>query len=162
MKNKVYLPAILTILVFFFYGCKKEDPQIGNANVKSTTMTISSWTWNGSSGIQYDYASFTWTAITYDIVNSGGVFIYLRTGTDTWAPLPRTVFLNNTYTQSQRYIYSVNSFRVIVQDSDLTQPVNPGTWTIKVLAVASSLRRANPNLDWNNYEAVKARFHLKD
>ena len=167
MKNKYYLSIALITLLSLFSGCKKEGPagpagKEGNANVKSSTTTFSNWTWDGSSGVEYDYVDFTWGEITSEIVNTGGVFIYVSNGAGGWLPLPRTIFPNNAYTQSQRFVYTTGAFRIIVQDSDLTQPLNPGTWTIKVLAVASSLRQANPDLDWNNYEAVKEALQLED
>jgi len=165
MKNKFCLPVILTLFITLVHSCKKEGPpgpagKDGNANVKTTTITFSSWTWDGNAG--YSFADFTWGAITSDIVNTGGVFIYVSNGSGGWLPLPRTIFPTSSYTQSQRYIYSTGFFRVIVQDSDLLPPVSLGTWTIKILAVAGSLREANPNLDWSNYEAVRARLRLRD
>lgn len=165
MKNRLQITITVAAILLLVIGCKKEGPPgpagaDGNANVKSSTITFSNWTWN-STGL-YDESSFTWGEITTDIVNSGGVFVYVSNGAGGWLPLPRTVFPTTSYTQSQRYFYYNGGFTIVVQDSDLTPPVNLGTWTIKVLAVASSLRHANPNLDWNNYEAVKARFDLKE
>lgn len=169
MKSKRYLWIMFTVSSFLtlLASCKKEGPPgpaglDGNANVKTSTVTFSSWTWDGSSGAQYDYANFTWSAITSDIVNTGGVFVYVSNGAGGWLPLPRTVFPNSAYVQSQRFNYTTGAFTVIVQDSDLTPPVNMGTWTIKVLAVAGTLRQAHPGLDWNNYSAVKAALHLKE
>lgn len=161
MNLKRYTP-LLFLLILAFSGCRKEGPpgKDGNANVKSSTITFSNWSWNSSG--YYDYANFTWGAITSDIVNTGGVFVYESNGSGGWLPLPRTVFLSNNYAQSQRFSYYQGGFTVIVQDSDLTPPANPGTWTIKVLAVASSVRRANPDLDWNNYEQVKVALGIKE
>lgn len=165
MKNKLYFSILLTTLVSFTFSCKKEGPpgpagKDGNANVKSSTVTFSNWAWN-SSGL-YDYADFTWGEITSDVANNGAVLIYVNNGNGGWLPLPRTIYPNNSYSQSQRYVYATGSFSIIVQDSDLTQPINPGTWTIRAVAVAGSVRHANPNLDWDNYEAVKKTLHLAD
>ncbi len=165
MKSKIYLLAVAALILSFSPSCKKEGPpgpagEDGNANVKSSTITFSNWTWH--SGTLYDYADFTWGEITSDIANSGTVLVYLSNGNGGWLPLPRTIYPTSNYTQSQRYVYYQGGFTVIVQDSDLTQPANPGTWTIKVLAVASSVREANPDLDWENYEAVKTTLHLEE
>lgn len=164
MKTRIsMLTALIALLTFT--GCKKEGPpgpagEDGNANVQSSTITFSNWYWNNSA--YYDYSDFTWSAITNDIANTGGVFIYLSNGAGGWVPLPRTVYPSASYSQSQRYIYYQGGFTIIVQDSDLIQPNNPGTWTIKVLAVASAMRQANPQLDWNDYEQVKKTLKLKD
>ena len=165
MKNRITILVITVLFVSILPGCKKEGPpgpagKDGNANVKSTTHTFSNWYWNSS--YAYDYADFTWGEITSDIVNSGSVFVYLSDGIGGWIPLPRTVFPSSSYSQSQRYVYYQGGFSIIVQDSDLTQPGNPGTWTIKVLSVAGSVRTANPDLDWNNYEAVKTALNLSE
>jgi hypothetical protein len=164
MKNKIYTLTITIILLFSLPACKKEGPagpagKDGNANVKSSTITFSNWYWDSSNS--YDYSDFTWSAITSSISNTGTVLIYLQTPAG-WAPLPRSVYPSSSYSESQRYVYNPGTFRILVQDSDLTQPGALGTWTIKVLAIESSARKANPNLDWSNYEAVKAAFHLKD
>lgn len=164
MKNNFYLTFLLISLLSLNSGCKKEGPpgpagQDGNANVKSSTITFSNWSWDG--GNYYDYCDFTWSAITSDINNSGAVLIYLNTPAG-WAPLPRATYPSSGYSESQRYTYNTGTFRIIVQDSDLTPPVSLGTWTIKILAIASSARHANPNLDWNDYEAVKKALHLQE
>lgn len=164
MKTKLPYFIFSILLISLSVGCKKEGPpgKDGNANVKSSTLTFSNWTWDGTAGVEYSYADFTWGEITQEIANTGSVFVYVSNGNGGWIPLPRTIYPNNSYSQSQRYVYYVNGFRVIVQDSDLTQPVNLGTWTIKVVAVASSARQLNPDLDWNNYNAVKERFNLPE
>jgi hypothetical protein len=164
MKNKLHFSIMILTILTFVSGCKKEGPpgpagQDGNANVKSSTITFSNWTWDSNNS--YEYADFTWSAITPAINNSGTVLVYLYTASG-WAPLPRAVSLSSSYIQSQRYVYSTGAFRIIVQDSDLIQPLPLGTWTIKVLAIESSVRKANPNLDWSNYNAVRATLHLND
>jgi len=163
MKSKIYLSLLLSVIIF--NGCKKEGPQgpagkDGNANVKSNTITFSTWNWDGTYG--YEYADFTWSEVTSSIVNSGALNIYLSTPAG-WAPLPRTIYPTSTRSQSQRYVYSVSSFKIIVQDSDLLPPSpSLGTWTIKAVAIDASARMQNPDLDWSNYNAVKERFNLKD
>jgi hypothetical protein len=156
------------ILAFLFitsiFSCKKEGPpgkdgKDGNANVQSSTITFSSWNWD--SGNNYEYSDFTWSAITSSIASNGAVLVYLSTPAG-WAPLPRTVYPTTGYSQSQRFVYNTGTLRIIVQDSDLTQPAPLGTWTIKVLAIESNIRKANPDLDWSNYNEVKGRFHLED
>lgn len=152
-------------LLFIVSGCRKEGPagqagEDGNANVKSSTITFSGWIWQSSNA--WSQADFTWPVLTSSIVNSGAMYVYLNTAYG-WAQLPRVIYPTSSYSQTQRFYYNVNSFTIIVQDSDLLQPSPAlGTWTIKVVAVDASIRLANPDLDWSNYEAVRARLQLKD
>lgn len=165
MKSKLLFALVLLSTLFLFTRCTKEGPEgpagkDGNANVKSSTVTFSNWTWD--SGNSYMYVDFTWSAITSSIVNSGALLIYVNT-TSGWAQLPRTIYPSASYSESQRFTYNVGSFRIIVQDSDFLQPTPAlGTWTIKVVAIEASARKANPDLDWSNYNDVKERFNLTD
>ena len=160
MKSKLLFPFISCIAVILLNGCTKEGPAgpAGNANVQSSTITFSSWLWDSSNN--YDYADFNWSPITSAIVNSGAVFIYVNTATG-WVALPRTIYPTSSLSESQRIVYNVGTFRIIVQDSDLNPP-NPalGSWTIKVVAVASSIIKTNPNVNWSNYLEVKKTFNL--
>jgi len=157
--------GILIFCLLLIFGCKKEGPagkdgKDGNANVKSSTVTFSTWNWDSASG--YEYSDFTWPEITSSIVSNGAVLMYLNT-TSGWAPLPRTIHPSATYSQSQRFVYNVGTFKIIVQDSDLQPPVPTlGTWTIRILAIESSGLRANPDIDWSNYNEVKVRFNLSE
>ncbi|MFZ2205546.1 MAG: hypothetical protein WAV23_03065 [Minisyncoccia bacterium] len=165
MKASLHLVIILFSMLVLLNGCKKEGPEgpagkDGNANVQSSTITFSTWLWDGTNN--YDYSDFTWAAITSSIVDKGAVLVYVNTPGG-WAPLPRTIYPSATYSESQRFIYNVGTFRIIVQDSDLTQPSPAlGSWTIKILTIESKTMVANSNLDWSNYNAVKIRFELTD
>lgn len=160
MKSKLLLSTICLFVSVMFTECKKEGPpgKDGNANVKSSTLTFSTWTWDTANN--FEYADFTWGEITSDIANTGTVLIYVDTPAG-WAPLPRTIYPDQTYSESQRYTYTTGAFKIIVQDSDWLPPSPAlGTWTIKVVAIEASARMANPDLNWDNYEAVKERFNL--
>jgi hypothetical protein len=163
MKNKFNLSTLVIISIAFVNGCTKEGPagprgKDGNTDVQSCTITFSDWSWDASNG--YAYADFKWPAITSSLNNSGTILVYLQTPGG-WAQIPRSIYPNATYSQSQRYTYNTGTFKIIVQDSDLTQPVSLGTWTIKVLAIENCVKKANPYLDWSNYNEVKKILHLE-
>lgn len=128
----------------------------GNANVKSSTATISSWL---SLNNQY-YADIAVPAITQDIVNKGAVLVYRLSSTGSYSQLPLTIFPGTTYNRTIEAVHSVGSVRIFVYDSDGTLPGAQGTQDFKIVVIASSARTANPNLNWNNYEAVKTHFNL--
>lgn len=167
MKGKLLLLISLLSASLLFNGCTKEGAtgptgKDGNANVQSSTLTFSTWSWDASS--KFEYCDFTWPAITSSIVNSGALLLYINTANG-WAQLPRTLYPATAYTESQRFVYNVGTFKVIVQDSDLSEP-NPalGTWTVKIVVIESfgAMKKANPDLDWNNYTEVKTRLNLAD
>ncbi|MFZ2978661.1 MAG: hypothetical protein WA057_03250, partial [Candidatus Magasanikiibacteriota bacterium] len=67
MKASLHLVIILFSMLVLLNGCKKEGPEgpagkDGNANVQSSTITFSTWLWDGTNN--YDYSDFTWAAIT--------------------------------------------------------------------------------------------------
>lgn len=162
MKKTQICSLLFLLVLFTFNGCRKEGPQgpPGNANVKSNTITFSSWGWDNTN--YYNYADFTWGEITSSIVNSGAVMVYVNTSAG-YVQLPRVIYPTSTYSESQRFVYNVGTLRIIVQDSDLLPPSPAlGTWTIKVLAIESSAIQANPNVNWENYTEVKEQFGLPD
>jgi hypothetical protein len=157
---KYFNLTLILSSVLLLSACKKDTVA---PTIESSTTTVSNWIWDNNDKLLY--ADMTWSAITSDVVDNGTIHIYLKTSGGDWAPLPRTVMLSGTfydYAQSQRFTFNVGRFQLIVQDDDLLQPANPGTWTIRVVAVSGAQRFANPDLDWDNYEAVKNRFSLVD
>lgn len=130
----------------------------GNANVQSSTFTVSNWTYSAPSY----YSDISWGALTTDIINNGAVLVYVSTGTSVWSQLPLTLYTYSTYSSSLEVVSSTGNIRILWTDSDLTQPNNPGANTFKVVAIAASQRLANPNINYDDYNQVKAAFHLKD
>ena len=162
--EKTFITLTLCTLIFTT-SCKKPEKgatgpagPTGNANVQSTTVTISNWSYSAPSY----YVNLSYSAITSNIINSGAVLVYAQTGTGTYSQLPLTVYPSSSYSSSLEVVSSLGSVQVIWTDSDLTQPANPGTWTFKIVAIASSAIAENPNVDLNDYNQVKAAFNLND
>ena len=72
------------------------------------------------------------------------------------------MLFRSTYSRTYTFKHYLGGLSVYVTDSDLTQPLNPGLLTFKVVVIASSSIAKYPNLDLNNYEEVKKTFDLKD
>src|SRR5688572_11878941 len=107
MKEHRLLPALICSIVLLLSSCTKEGPEgpagkNGNANVKTSTLTFSNWTWDSSNSFMY--ANFTWSEITSSVMNSGAVYLYVNTSAG-WAALPRTLYPSSTYSESQRFTY---------------------------------------------------------
>lgn len=129
----------------------------GNANVVSSSITSSSWVYTAPSwGI-----TFTYPAITQDIIDKGAVLVYLKVGS-AYNQLPLTIYQSASYSSTYEVSTVVGGLTIFATDSDLTQPTNPGSKTFKVVVIAASGRAANPNVNYNDYNAVKKAFNLQD
>ncbi|MFN5674365.1 MAG: hypothetical protein ACK46W_04755, partial [Bacteroidota bacterium] len=67
---------------------------------------------------------------------------------------------SSTYSRTYTFKHYLGGLSVIVTDSDLIQPDNPGLLTFKVVVIASSALAKHPNVDLNNYNEVKKTFEL--
>ena len=170
MKNFIFF--ILTALVLVFVNSCAIDGPIGpegpagpvgpvgpqgNANVLSTTYSVSNWNYSAPSW----QASIPFSAITQSIINTGAVLVYISTGTNTYSQLPLTFYPASTYSTTIEVVSTIGAVNLFWSDSDQTQPNNPGSWTFKVVAIAGSNKMAYP-VDWSNYIAVKKYFNLAD
>jgi hypothetical protein len=166
--------AITTIMAAFaltlgltFTSCKKGDTgpagtngtngTNGNANVVSSTVTTSGWSYNAPSW----KVSFTYAAITQAVIDKGAVLVYAKVG-NAYNQLPLTFYPAATYSSTWEVSTYLGGIDVIATDSDLTQPANPGSWTFKIVVMTASARLAHPNLNLKNYNEVKQAFNLVD
>ena len=131
----------------------------GNANVSSAIFNATSANW-AYTAPNY-YVELLMPEITADIFDSGAVLVYLRQG-NSYHAVPLTFYSTASYSTTVEISHSIGAVGVIWTDSDLTQPLNPGARTFKVVIIAGSQRAAQPDVDLNNYEAVKAAYGLTD
>ena len=147
-----------------FSNCEKvtvtgpagEDGKDGNANVVSSSITSGSWSFVSPSWSQ----SFTYSAITQDILDNGAVLVYVASGVN-YYQLPYTFYPTSSYSRTYNYVHYLGGLKVYVTDSDLNTP-EPGTLKFKVVVIEASGQIKNPNVDLNNYQAVKKAFNLTD
>lgn len=158
-KNSLIIFGIALISIF---SCTKEGPMgpagaNGNANVVSSTISSSNWVFTSPSWA----ITFTYPAITQDIIDKGAVLVYLKSG-QSYSQLPVTIYQSASYSTSLEVASFLGGVKVFWTDSDLTQPTNPGNKEFKVVVIAASGLAQNPNLDFENYEAVKQAYNLKE
>jgi len=150
-------------------SCKKEGPAgpqgvagtngaDGNANVQSTTVTVSGWSYSAPSY----YTNITWSGITSSINTDGAVLVYVSNGGGGFSQLPLTMYLSSTYSSTMEVISYTGGVTIYWTDSDLTTPATPPNYTFKVVAIAPAGLAAHPGIDYKNYAAVKAAFNIKD
>jgi len=169
MKNSLTLMGALVAGMLMFSGCGKEGPAgpagtdgtNGNANVRGNTFTISTWTWNTSA--LYLQGNIADADVTPDINNYGAVLVYAYIpSAAVWEALPfSTPTTSASVTQHFECLHSTGNVWVDISNSDGSTPSGPPA-DYKVVCIASSLIKANPNVDLKNYSQVKAAFHLNN
>lgn len=172
-KITLFLNVCLMACVIMFSSCAKDGetgpqgpagpqgaqgPQ-GNANVKSDLAMVSNWI--------YDSNSAKWVAtiidnnITQEIADRGMVMVYLVESGSNIA-LPVTLYPSGTYSRTINYFYSQQQVTINIGDSDKIQPGHPGTVTFRVVKIAPAARKANPNVDWTDYNQVKKCLNIQE
>jgi hypothetical protein len=176
MKNKLFV--LIAITAFgVITSCKKDPvpgpkgdkgdkgdkgeqgepgptgPQ-GNANVTSGTVTLSSWIYDSNN--KWYTATIIDQGITQNIVDKGAVIVYLYQGGAN-AALPVTIYPSASYSSTLSYVYGLSQVVIRVQDSDLTQPNNPGSLTFRVVKING---QRIEKINWKNYNEVAAEYSL--
>lgn len=147
----------------------------GNANVKTYNYTINQSDWIQQTPSILFSPSLPCAGITQAIIDSGMVLVYWDAN-NLGAPNP------HNYVQFPVIGWNSVADRIMASSWQLS-PTGGGTVTVSVAnlggaAVAASsqaattlirvvvasahMRMANPNLNWNNYNEVKAALHLQD
>jgi hypothetical protein len=167
MKKKLQTTGLLLLAftTLLFNGCKKEGPAgpAGNANVTATTFTISSWSWSSP----YYYVNLTVPALTSANMNAAAVMVYIKATGTSWTAVPYTQydtpdnyfmgFNTNTNNVQLTWIYD-NAF----SSGDDPNVVYGTQVRCKVVVIPPAERKANPNINLYDYEAVKKAYHLED
>lgn len=160
---------IIVALTTFMGSCTKEGAKgetgasgvNGNANVKSTTFTVFASDWQTATGsFPPLFVNRTEPLITADIANSGAVMLYMQSTSSTqWQALPYT-FPTSSSSTMYRFWHSENTLQINIYEESGTPTA--ATRTFKMVVMSSSARLANPNIDYTDYEQVKATFNLED
>lgn len=177
MKN-VKILVLSLIALCAISSCKKDGPvgpsgadgRDGNANVISSgEITLYNWSTDYDDGTSFAFLhDVAWPGITQEIKNDGVLMMYCRTYSDTaWFALPysesslgNSISLNFIITEPGQVV-----IRYAGYDSNIGSPSLSsltGLMTIRMVAISSSARKANPDLDIQDYNAVKDAFHLKE
>lgn len=154
MKAIKYLSLLSIILLFA--GCSEdgEDGRDGNANVRSTSVSIKYYEWFGQQG-SYS-VTVSAPAITSDILAHGDVRVYMKaTNSEAYQALPITYKDYSTI----RYWFSVGKIQLEYLYN------NPSLSVTSDLVFKMVVIDGNPDLvkiDLNDYDAVSDYYHLED
>lgn len=145
----------------FLTNCKNSavDPA---AQVKSHTFTVTAWNWSPP----HHYVNLAVPEITSSNIETAGVMVYYSTQPNTWTSVPYTVYgtVHNYY---MGFRYTPGLVEVTWLYDGLGSGDDPNTYyntnvKCKVVIVPSSARKANPDINWDNYEDVRQRFGLNE
>jgi len=134
MKKNLFLFISLIIIACLttITSCKKDDDSnYGNANVHSKIFKNVEWKY--SSGL---YSCIISDAdITQDIVDNGSVIVYVLTLSDIWLELPYVWPVSYTYFETTIIEHSLGQVKIVVSNSNGSQPDNPNQWIFKVVCI---------------------------
>lgn len=165
---KIYLTILFGITILVLNGCKKKETpgpagKDGNANVTSTIFSAASWSWNSP----HYYVNLSVPELTSSNINSAAIMVYFSTTGSGWIAVPYTQY-DSPYDYFMGFNTSVGNVQVTwFYDSSASSGSNPNTYyattvKYKVVIIPPALVKANPNLNLDDYSAVKKRFNLKD
>jgi hypothetical protein len=167
-KTAKTLGMFALVCGFLFTNCAKDgatgpagpagaNGTNGNANVVSSSITSSNWSYTSPSW----KISFTYASITQAIIDKGAVIVYIKVGS-AYNQLPLTFYPTSSYSRSYEVSTYLGGLDIFCTDSDLTQPSNPGSQNFKIVVIASSELVKHPNVNLDNYEDVKRTFGIQD
>ena len=156
-------------MVLILTSCEKEviiegppgpqGPQgeAGNANVRSGTYQVAEWEYDEPHYMADIDVSF----ITNDIFASGVILVYVKRTDDSFTQLPLTFYWSSDYSTTLEVISMIGKVKLQWTDSDLIQPVQPGSYTFKIVVIESSELLAQRGVNPNDYESVSRAFNLE-
>ena len=136
-----------------FSSCSKTGPQgpAGNANVigeNPFTISGSQWSYDAAS-LSY-FVTVTDGNITADVQNYGLVEVY-KEYNNGWTNLPDIYNGVATF-----FNFATGAVTISVDNVDGSLPTNPGSVNFRIVVVPSSVKQANPNANWSNYNETMA------
>lgn len=170
--KKLTLIGMTLIAMLSVVSCRgPQGPQgpAGNANVVSKTVTVpaNKWRWDNNTSWRTD---IYFNAITANITDYGAVLVY-RDEKNTWRQLPYTFYYSEINEETNEEMFFSSSLEVSTYDegvsifwteNDFCADYPPGEQRFKIVVIAASVYKSRTDVDYSNYEAVKAAFQLKD
>ena len=166
--KKVKLVCMALLAMVCLVSCRGPKT---NANVYSSTVTVysSDWRWEDPSwrvDLAYD-------AIDLDVHNYGAVLVYMN-NENTWRQIPMTYYysvIEEDENHNPVTIYCSSSLEVssyqggvsiFWTENDFYNGYRPKDHQFKIVALSSADYSARSDVDYSNYEAVKAAFQIKE
>ena len=174
--KKLSVICMTVLAVFTMASCVGPmGPQgpAGNANVASSTVTIRSSDWHWVNNCQW-MVEVDYPAINNNVYNHGAVLVYMDVD-GTWSQVPLTYYYQDVVTYDNGTQETVNcaasievatlsngGVRLFWTESDFYDGMRPETHDFKIVAIEASVFANRTDVDYSNYNAVKAAFQLAD
>ena len=173
-KVKVICMALLAI--FAMASCRgpqgPEGPQgpQGNANVVSSTLTIypNDWYWDDNTNTSWR-VDIDYEAISQDITDYGAVLVYMESSQNVWRQIPLTFYYSQVIDGQECFFSSSlevstydNGVSIFWTENDFYDGYRPEEHRFKIVVIAANLYNSRTDVDYSNYEAVKAAFQLEE
>jgi len=141
----------------------------GNANVASSTVTVYSNDWHWTNNCQWK-VDIDYPAINNNVFNHGAVLVYMDVD-GTWSQVPLTYYYEDVTQEGETIncaasieVATLNNggVRLFWTESDFYDGARPGTHNFKIVAIEATVYANRTDVDYSNYNAVKAAFQLAD
>lgn len=162
------LKTIIAIVVIMatFTACQKPEKgdagtpgKDGNANVQSTSLNVTGWTWDATN--YWRYSSWTNVSLlTQDVIDGGAVMLYQKMSSGEYIALPISANVTSTVQEHDFFFYNVGTLKIIIENSDLSDP-NPAGYLYKLVCIPKAARIKNPNVNMLNYSEVKKAYDIE-
>ena len=166
--KKLTLITLAILTLFAMASCRGPKGDPGNANVKSSTVTVkpSDWYWDNNTSWRVD---INYDAIDADITDFGAVLVYMDDGS-TWRQLPLTFYYEAQNDDGSYSLYSSslevssydNGVSIFWTENDFYDGYCPDEHRFKIVVIAASYYNSRSDVDYSSYEAVKAAYQLAD
>lgn len=173
--KKLSMICLSILAISFFASCRGPQGPAGhdgNANVASAIVTVRSgqWDWNNLyidiDGHERGQFSVTidFNAITNNVFEHGAVLVYMDVE-GAWTQLPFTYYyVDGDYLcEASIEVATLDDggVNLIWTESDFWK-VRPETHDFKIVAIEANYFESRSDVDYSDYNAVKAAFQLAD
>ncbi len=141
----------------------------GVANISVQDFTISTWSLS-TTATTYFYTQQPVTNLNADVNSNGAVEVFFSiSGGNNWTALPMTQYVSGTGGADYYFNYTTSALGFIEVDwtssSSLTAGYDPNsifgtTVQLKVVVIPPSMRKANPDVNFHNYNEIKKHFKI--
>ena len=170
--KKFSLICMTVLAVFAMSSCRGPQGPAGhdgNANVASSTVTIYSSDWRWVNGCQW-MVEIDYPAINNNVYNYGAVLVYMKVD-GAWSQVPLTYYYQDENNAGETInceasieVATLNDggVRLFWTESDFYDEMRPRTHDFKIVAIEATVYSHRSDVDYSNYEAVKAAYQLAD
>ena len=163
--KKLSFIFLTVIALSVFASCNRTV--INNANVASSTLTVrsSDWYWDNNTSWRVD---INYENINLDVYQGGAVLVYMQEY-DTWRQVPLTYYYSEIVEGEERFYSSSigtsfyqGGISMFWTENDFYAGKRPNERKFRIVAIAAATYNDRQDVNYADYDAVKAAFQLAD